>query len=481
MKRKLTSMGACAIDAKESQAFAKLSGDYNPLHLDPVSARRYQFGSTLIHGINGTLRALDFFLANEQQPVSLTSLKVLFSKPVQQSDKMEFLVERISATTAHIEIHCQGKKVQSIELSFIAQTNFDSTSRIPPLGEEGEISTPADIGIEQAENLCGSAQLVWKPELFAKLFGQLSDKVPESQCATILGTTSIVGMQCPGLNSVYARLTLDLDTDCSAPVSQLDYRVENIDPRFARVIMAVSNSAATGEIEAFFRPAPAEQASFSEIRTLVQKNQFAAQHALIIGGSRGLGEVTAKLLAAGGARTQITFANGRDDALRVVEDISAGGGLCDATQFNVLYGEIPEDLFRAPDRITHIYYMASPLIEKNSTSLWDANVFSKFVDVYVRGLADLLTPLTRRVDYRDVKLNIYLPSTVFLDCPERGFAEYIVAKAAVESFATQLVNRYPKWKLHTPRLPRMLTDQTSGVAGLDPLNNAREILPTLLN
>ena len=60
-------------------------------------------------------------------------------------------------------------------------------------------------------------------------------------------------------------------------------------------------------------------------------------------------------------------------------------------------------------------------------------------------------------------MTVFVPSTVFLEQPQNGFTEYIAAKAAVEAFARQLSAKYPGWIFHMPRLPRMLTDQTSGL------------------
>ena len=60
-------------------------------------------------------------------------------------------------------------------------------------------------------------------------------------------------------------------------------------------------------------------------------------------------------------------------------------------------------------------------------------------------------------------LRFLIPSTVFLDSPEKGFAEYCAAKAAAESLCDSL-GRDGRAAFERPRLPRMRTDQTSGLA-----------------
>lgn len=55
----MKNLGSFSITPAESRDFARASGDFNPLHLDPVAARRTRFGQTLIHGECGTVKALD--------------------------------------------------------------------------------------------------------------------------------------------------------------------------------------------------------------------------------------------------------------------------------------------------------------------------------------------------------------------------------------------------------------------------------------
>jgi acyl dehydratase len=45
--------------AAETHRFAEFSGDFNPLHCDPVAARRRLGGRQLVHGLFVTLWALD--------------------------------------------------------------------------------------------------------------------------------------------------------------------------------------------------------------------------------------------------------------------------------------------------------------------------------------------------------------------------------------------------------------------------------------
>ncbi|RLA46326.1 MAG: hypothetical protein DRR42_18505, partial [Gammaproteobacteria bacterium] len=448
------------------------------LHLDPVRARRYKFGSTLIHGLNGSLRAIDLATSKMVNPIMLREISIQFVKPVFQEETVEVFIGKLSVDKISIELHKDGKRVQIIDISFEVLKDTTPNMRYSTYWKGG-LANPQELLIEDIGDLRGELKLQWDELAFEAVFPSLKKMIPDVQCSTLLGTTKIVGMICPGLNSVYASLRLKFRASSENSVSSLNYRVVSSDARFSRVVMSIHNSVGEGEIEAFFRPPPVQQATYTSICGLLNDNRFAGRNALIIGGSRGIGEVIAKLLAAGGANSVITYANGKEDADCVEKEITQSGGCCKVVPYNVLSGERNIVFNAFEGMITHIYYLASPLVGKSDSALWDHAAFSNYCRYYVQGLADLLAPLVQNKDYRRSDLAIFVPSTVFLNEAGQGFGEYVAAKSAAEVFCTQVRLKCPSWTLEVPRLPRLLTDQTSAVVNARPLETAKTILEYL--
>jgi hypothetical protein len=241
----------------------------------------------------------------------------------------------------------------------------------------------------------------------------------------------------------------------------MHYRVDRTDDRFRMVRMRATGSALAGEIEAFFRPRPVEQRRLADILPAVPRDSFRGQHALVVGGCRGLGELTAKILIAGGAEVTITYATGRDDAERIVREASSLGFECFARELDVVVSDadrLPEWLFTTS--FSHVYYFASPAIWRN-LSQWNHLLFEQFARVYVRGFAMLAERIGSGAAGSVAPRFLY-PSSIFVESYEKGFAEYCAAKAAGEVLCAQFEHRLGT-VFARPRLPRMRTDQTSGL------------------
>ncbi|MDZ7782388.1 MAG: hypothetical protein U5K56_05415 [Halioglobus sp.] len=186
----------------------------------------------------------------------------------------------------------------------------------------------------------------------------------------------------------------------------------------------------------------------------------------------------AKVLAAGGAKLMLTYASGAEDTGRIADEIAATRDRPALSRYDVLTPS-PGPEFRAfLAEATHIYYLASPLIHKGDPRRRDEALLDQYRRFYVDGLATLLDQLRAHRE-RHMQLSVFIPSSVFLDGETRGFGEYIEAKKAAESFARQYALDNPDTHFHAPRLPRLHTDQTSGVRGLDADDTLKVVIDTL--
>jgi len=205
-----------------------------------------------------------------------------------------------------------------------------------------------------------------------------------------------------------------------------------------------------------------------DVKGLVARNEFSGQRALVVGGSRGLGEVVGKLLCAGGAEAKITYYQGKEDAHRVVDQIRSDACVADFFRLDILNPkpDVLDALLKAWGP-THLYYFATPFIFSTVNGIFSPNLFQKFCDYYVIGFANAVNQL------RSYGLkNVFYPSTVFIDELPMNMAEYVAAKVAGEMLCNFLEKSHREMTIYRPRLPRMATDQTASlvpIINLDPV------------
>jgi len=126
-----------------TQVFARLSGDYNPVHLDPEHARSAGFPTIIVHGmcvIGATARAAH--LAAPEDTV-LQGIDVRFAKPLlpEQCVSLDCTAKE-TETGAKIKVEAtlaDGDRIMSP-----ANFTFGSATETPPLGRG--VTTEADEG-----------------------------------------------------------------------------------------------------------------------------------------------------------------------------------------------------------------------------------------------------------------------------------------------------------------------------------------------
>ncbi len=78
------------VDQPKIDAYAELSGDYNPLHVDVEVAEASEFGGTIAHGpvaLQAFFRATTAWLGTDALPPG-TTVKVTYRAPVRPGDRI---------------------------------------------------------------------------------------------------------------------------------------------------------------------------------------------------------------------------------------------------------------------------------------------------------------------------------------------------------------------------------------------------------
>jgi acyl dehydratase len=90
----------------------RLSGDWNPLHLDPAVAARAGFGRPILHGLASYgVAGIAVSRSLGRDPAAVTLLSCRFSGVVLPGDALEFTVWKQGAAAARFVAHANGRKV----------------------------------------------------------------------------------------------------------------------------------------------------------------------------------------------------------------------------------------------------------------------------------------------------------------------------------------------------------------------------------
>ncbi|MDP7036219.1 MAG: MaoC/PaaZ C-terminal domain-containing protein [Planctomycetota bacterium] len=439
---------------EDQAAFAELSGDYNPIHIDAVAARRLIFGSPVVHGIHALLWGLNCCLEDRTDDVELRSIKARFPKPIRVNESIGISIENKKDGSLSINLLSEGSVVTAIkvELSKSSQRNSGHLEAGFPQRQEPLVLLDDEIEVDS-----GALELFLNVESATQMFPHLIRCIPPVQIAVILSTTRLVGSICPGMNSLYSELNLLKSEPNNNP--SMTYKVTKLDRRFGLIHMKINAPELTGTITAFRRPEPQKQANCLTLSGETEENEFAGQRALVIGGSRGLGEVAAKLLAAGGADVKFTYYQGEEDAHHIVDDIVSQGGIADCFHFDVLNPRVrPHDVSINKWTPTHLYYFATPFIFSGVKGKFSSRLFETFCDYFVVGFLNTVSLV------KDLGTSsIFYPSTVAIDEMPTNMGEYVAAKLAGESLCAYLGKTDRQICIYNPRFPRVSTDQTVSI------------------
>jgi acyl dehydratase/NAD(P)-dependent dehydrogenase (short-subunit alcohol dehydrogenase family) len=450
----------------DQRAFARLSLDRNPMHLEADLARRPQMGAPVVHGIHTLLWAVDTVLRSHS--LDIKNIKVRFHQPLFPGEIAGIKIAERTAAAINIEVVAEGCVVAAIRLLSASGKSPGSSMQGIALAPQ-RFESAADVPFEQMANQRGAVAAGAGDDEIRKLFPALSNSIGAAAVHALLATSQVVGMACPGRHSLFAGLDVNVGAASEADRA-LCYAVSKTDARFRSLQIDVAGSGIAGRLDAFARQPPPAQPGMSQVIARVREGAFAGQRALIVGGSRGLGEVTAKILAAGGGHPVITYREGKHEAEAVAADIAQAGGRCDIIRYDAL--EPAGGQLNGVGAVGGCYYFATARIFQRKSALYQPDRLLKFLNYYADGFYDLCTALAQDSTGR---IGIFYPSTSAISEEVAGVAEYAMAKAAGEILAKYLNTFLPGIHVVSRRLPRIVTDQTATV-GVASAQDALEVM-----
>lgn len=446
---------AVTFDEAAHRRFADVSGDWNEIHIDPVAARRAISGEMVVHGVHVVLRALDEL--SSAAPAHIERVRALFRKPVFPGDEVTIESGAGSSGSVLLEVRANAATLVSIEVDTKPEAAETMGLRTGDRHEVELRSVPRCLSIDEIGGMAGSVAVPEDRGALAGLFPNLVTSMGPAYVAQLMAVSRLIGMECPGRYSMLS--AFDLATTLAGDPTSIEWSVTRADQRVGAVRVELAGGLVTGHVDSFVRPRPVEQPGFAALGAEIDTGLFAGQRALIVGGSRGLGALTAKLIATGGGEVVATWHRGREEADQLVTEIEGGGGRARAIQLDVASpkGAIT-GLAEEGWRPTHLYYFASSRIFARRTRPFEEELLSDFVAMYVTGFANVVGAL----DDGDAEpLVAFYPSSVAVDEPIEALTEYSIAKAAGEQAARTLAGNLAWLEVVVERLPRVPTDQTA--------------------
>ena len=462
------SLGHRAFTMQDQAWFARLSGDNNPLHIDPIAARRTQAGVPVVHGLHTLLLCIDRFADRFPDLPPIGNVKIRFDLLLRLGETVKCIVTRVDSSGFRMEADIDG--AVAFRLAAVFGEPRDIPAAPAPTTDDDILrpEQPQDLSFAEMEGRSGRVGFAAPPSEVAHAFPAAARQWGERRIAALLCTTRLVGMVCPGLHSIFGGLSLNFcRTDDGADV--IRFRVSATDPRFRVVRHDISGGRTRRdgrELRAFPTNCAARHRGPG---TSCHAERVQRCDGLGTGGSRGLGEVTAKLLAVGGAHVIGTYSSGQAEAERIRGEIGAWGGSCDILRYDV-QAPAAEQLAYLTRSPTHLYYFATPPIFQQKSGFYVRDRFARFLDFYIDGFYTICQLLIMAANG---KLSVFYPSSVAVESRPPDMTEYAMAKTAGEVLCADLNATWPNIRIVVNRIPRVLTDQTVSlvqVASADPLD-----------
>lgn len=451
------------VSAEDVSAFARASGDVNPLHVDDDFARRSPYGATIVHGVLVVVAALAAVPADRL--ATCGGLNARFLRPVRAG--LDYEVDVVEGASGAVEVSVREGYVAVLAIDLMPGDPFGDA--VAPVSRElpavPEATVIADVRAGETE--AGPYAIASLPDLreIADRLGAAA--VPDALLGGLAWGSWFVGMRRPGRDALFGKIRIRTDPSIVRDGDPgYDTVLKIADPETGTVVTdAVCAGPGAGlrvRLQAFYRPAVPVPTMASATGLLAASNDLAKESVLVVGGSRGIGAALTAVLAAqgatvwaahrpGGSVARLRDEFGADRIRPLVMDAEDEAGVRAAV----------EELARAGVTFSGIVLSAGPAVFSASVHPDSVVPARAFVD---RSLAMAMNPLAAALPLvrPDGWLAVMSSSTVEDLVDE--WPHYTIAKSAVEALARHCAQQQGLRTL-IARAPRMWTDMSNGPMG----------------
>ncbi len=332
---------------RDLERFAEWSGDRNPLHLDSTFAGRTSFGRPITHGMLTVIEALRSVSKESYQ--SFKSLEIEFHGAVYPNESYQV---KSAFEKKQLSVEVLG----GVKPALIIRADFgkeNSSQQDRDLSWVSDLKLGQDLAAGQSRKFPANRKFEEFRNKF-ELVGVYSTEPPPDDYITqghlspivikVFGFCSyLVGMEVPGLRSLFTRLRLQFH-ETTVASKDLVYRVNT--SRFDREFRILDTEleiatpdgilVATGDVRSYipFSPTVTDLAELGS-RLELGNRQHEGKVALVCGGSRGLGADLASALALSGYHVYASYRNSREDAEELADRITKQGAHLELLQGDV--------------------------------------------------------------------------------------------------------------------------------------------------
>ncbi|NTG51715.1 SDR family NAD(P)-dependent oxidoreductase [Agrobacterium rhizogenes] len=476
-------------------AFASISRDFNPLHMDPNYARRSPFGGCIVHGAIAVLAALE--KTGISEPVRVKELSVNFKSPIFCDQKYTYQQDQDGEDSCIISLRDGSTALMQLRISWAP---LKGSAEL----ELAEVMTPRANGSDEAsreacdyveEALLGDIELsgTYSPKglqdhypIAYRVFGRAVLEVV-SLCSFL------VGMKLPGKRALFSSMQLTFEARGTSGELGYSHKTQFYNSEYGLLETELSVHSAQsivvhGQLTSFVRKEFNDKPVADYLATIPdgERGRLAGKVALVTGGARGLGASMVKSLAVLGCHVYLNFLSSEAQAQTIADDLEGNGlavTLCQGDASNHdwcdgLKAELLDKHGRLDILVCNACQPPLRMEDEESTA-------SRRAEYLAHNRALVEAPIATFSDLLEANGGLCAAiSSTMVETKPKGFSHYVDLKQQVEAMLAKLAEDRPSVRTLIARPANLLTEMSNTPArifnAMSPDDVAMQIVNTLV-